>query len=353
MFRKYKIDTNKSYNKTLKDLNMSAKITKIEYYLPETIITNNDLEKEFPNWPSEKIEKKVGIRERHIVREDETALDLSLITGKKILKNYDKDKIDYLLLCTQSSDYYLPTSACILQDKLGLKTNIGAFDFNLGCSGFVYGLALAKSLINSKIATNILLITSETYTKHIYSKDRSNRTIFGDAAAATIIEKSEEEQIGEFVLGTDGSGYKNLIVPNGGLRNRYDINAKEIDDGSGSIRTDNNLYMNGPEIFNFTIKAVPKVVSETLGKNNTTLDDLDYVVFHQANKYMNEYLREKIGIPKEKYYLNLLKTGNTVSATIPIAIKEALDNKLIKKGDKVLLVGFGVGYSWGGTIIKI
>ena len=332
---------------------MSVKILNIEYYLPKTIITNDDLAKQFPDWSSEKIEKKLGIKERHIVKEDETALDLALEAGKKILKNYDRDKIDFLLLCTQSPEYYLPSGACILQDRLGLKINIGAFDYNLGCSGFVYGLAVAKSLINSNIAKNILLITSETYTKHIHPKDKGNKTIFGDAAAAIIIEKSEEEQIGEFVLGTDGSGYKNLIVPSGGLRNRYNPSAQEIDDDSGSIRTGNNLYMNGPEIFNFTIKAVPKVVDETLIKNNITLDDLDYVIFHQANKYMNEYLRKKINIPKEKFYLNLLHTGNTVSATIPIAIKDALDNKLVKKRDKVLLVGFGVGYSWGGTIVII
>lgn len=332
---------------------MGVKITNIEYYLPEKILTNNQLAKEFSGWSPDKIEKKVGIRERHIVKEDETALDLALEAAEKVLKNYDKDKIDFLLFCTQSPEYYLPSGACILQDRLGLKTDIGAFDYNLGCSGFVYGLALAKSLINSKIATNILLITSETYTKYIHPKDKSNKTIFGDAAAATIIERSEHGKIGEFIFGTDGGGYNNLIVPNGGLRNRYNINAKEIDDGSGSIRTDNNLYMNGPEIFNFTIKAVPKVVSETLKKNNTTLDEVNYVIFHQANKYMNEYLRKKTGIPKEKYYLNLLYTGNTVSATIPIAIKDSLDNKLIKKDDKVLLVGFGVGYSWGGTIIKV
>jgi len=332
---------------------MGAKITNIEYYLPEQILTNNQLAKQFPDWPSDKIEKKVGIRERHIVREDETALDLAFEASRKTLENYDKDKIDFLFFCTQSPDYYLPTSSCILQDKLGLKTNIGAFDFNLGCSGFVYGLAMAKSFINSNIAANILLIVSETYTKHIHPKDKSNRTIFGDAAAAVIIEKSEKEQIGEFVLGTDGSGYKNLIVPNGGLRNRYNPSAQEIDDDSGSIRTNNNLYMNGPEIFNFTIKAVPKVVFETLEKSNTTLEDLDYVIFHQANKYMNEYLRKKINIPKDKFYLNLLHTGNTVSATIPIAIKDCLDNNIVKKGDKVLLVGFGVGYSWGGIIVTI
>jgi len=332
---------------------MGVKISNIEYCLPEKVVTNNQLAKQFPDWSSEKNEKKVGIRERHIVKENETALDLASIAGKNILENYDKDKIDFLLFCTQSPEYYLPSGACILQDRLGLKTDIGAFDYNLGCSGFVYGLAMVKSLINSNIATNILLIVSETYTKHIHPKDKSNRTIFGDAAAAIIIEKSETEHIGNFVLGTDGSGYKNLIVPNGGLRNKYDPYTKEIDDGSGSIRTNNNLYMNGPEIFNFTIKAVPKVVSETLEKNNTTLEDLDYVTFHQANKYMNEYLRKKINIPKDKFYLNLLHTGNTVSATIPIVIKDCLDNSIIKKDDKVLLVGFGVGYSWGGTIIKV
>ena len=332
---------------------MGAKITDIEYYLPEQILTNNQLDKQFPDWSSDKIEKKIGIRERHIVKNNETALDLALKAAEKILKDYNKGKIDFLMLCTQSPDYYLTTGACILQNKIGLKTDIGAFDYNLGCSGFVYGLAMAKSFINSKIATNILLITSETYTKHIHRKDKGNKTIFGDAAAATIIEKSETEQIGEFVLGTDGSGYKNIIVPNGGLRNRYDINAKEIDDGSGSIRTDNNLYMNGPEVFNFTIKVVPKLFLDLLKENKTNLEHLDYVIFHQANKYINEYLRKKIDIPKEKYYIDLLRTGNTVSCTIPIAIKDSLDNKIIKKGDKILLAGFGVGYSWGGTIITI
>lgn len=332
---------------------MGSRIEKIEYYLPETIVNNNDLEQEFPDWTAERIEKKIGIKERHIVKENETALDLALGVGRKLLKNYNKDEIDFLLLCTQSPEYYLPSGSCILQDRLGLGKSVGAFDYNLGCSGYIYGLAIAKSFIKSNIANNILLITSETYTKFIHPKDKSNRTIFGDAASATIITKSEEEQIGEFVLGTDGSGYQNLIVPNGGLRNRYDPNAKEIDDGSGSIRTNNNLYMNGPEIFNFTIQAIPKVVEETLIKNNVRLDDINYIIFHQANRYMNEYLRKKINIPKEKFCDNLLLKGNTVSNTIPIAIKDSYDNKVIKTGDKVLLVGFGVGYSWGGTIIQI
>lgn len=332
---------------------MNTSITKIEYYLPEKILTNQELESIFPEWDAEKIEKKTGIRSRHIVRKNETALDLALKAAIKVLKDYEKEKIDFLLFCTQSPDYYLPTGACILQDKLGLQTDIGAFDFNLGCSGFIYGLAMAKSFIQSGIANNVLLIISETYTKHIHPKDKSNRTIFGDGAAATIIEKSEKEGIFEFSLGTDGSGFKNLIVPNGGLRDRYDINAKEINDGSGSIRTRNNLYMNGPEIFNFTIKAVPVVVKQCLEKNKTKLNEIDYVIFHQANLFMIEYLRKKIKIPKEQFYINMLYTGNTVSATIPIALKDCLDNRNVKKGDKVLLAGFGVGYSWGATIITI
>jgi len=332
---------------------MGCSIKYIEYYLPDKILNNKQLEKEFPEWDAEKIEKKTGIRERHVVGNDETALDLGFKAATEVLKNYNKEKIDFLLLCTQSPDYYLPSSACILQNKLGLRTNIGAFDYNLGCSGFIYGLAMAKSFILSGIANNILLITSETYTKHIHPNDKSNKTIFGDGAAATIIEKSEKLGILEFSLGTDGSGYKNLIVPNGGLRNRYDIYAKEIDDGSRSIRTDNTLYMNGTEIFNFTIDAVPKVVSSVLKINNMKLEEINYVIFHQANKYMIEYLRKKIKIPKDKFYIKMLHTGNTVSATIPIALKDCLDNKIVEDGDKVLLVGFGVGYSWGATIIKI
>jgi 3-oxoacyl-[acyl-carrier-protein] synthase-3 len=332
---------------------MTAIMRKIEYYFPELILSNNDLEKEFPEWDAEKIENKTGIRERHIVKENETALDLGFESAEKVLQTYDRKKIDFLLLCTQSPDYYLPTSACILQDKLGLRSDIGAFDYNLGCSGFIYGLAMAKSFIKTGISDSVLLITSETYTKHIYPKDKSNKTIFGDGAAATIIEKSDEEGIFEFSLGTDGSGYKNLIVPNGGLRNRYDVNAKEIDDGSGSIRTENNLYMNGPEIFNFTIKAVPVVVNQCLEKNKTNLDEINYVIFHQANLFMIEYLRKKIKIPKEKFYIDMLYTGNTVSATIPIALKNCIDSGVVKKGDKILLVGYGVGYSWGATIVKI
>ena len=192
-------------------------------------------------------------------------------------------------------------------------------------------------------ARKVLLVTSETYSKHIHPKDRGNRTIFGDGAAATIIEASDTEKIFEFSLGTDGKGWKNLIVPNGGFRKRYQENPAEVTDKNGCITTDNHLYMNGPEIFNFTIRTIPDLVKDVLTKNQMTQEDIDYFIFHQANTYILDYLRN----------MNMIETGNTVSATIPISIKDCILDKKIKPGDKILLAGFGVGYSWGATIIEI
>jgi 3-oxoacyl-[acyl-carrier-protein] synthase-3 len=332
--------------------NMKAKISKIDYILPERIRTNEELSKLFPEWTAEAIEEKIGIAKRHIVCENETAKDLAVKVGQKILDEEDKDSIDFLILCTQSPDYYLPTTACILQHELGLRTNIGALDFNLGCSGYIYGLGLCKGLIEANIAKKILFITSETYSKHINSQDKSNLTIFGDAATATIIECSETNQVMDFVFGTDGKGASNLIIPNGGLRNKYDANAEKIED-NGSFRTANNLYMNGPEIFNFTIQRIPSLIKDVLTKHNLTMEELDYCVFHQANKYMLEYLKKKLKIPDEKFCINMKNVGNTVSSTIPIALRDCIDNKTVKQGDLVLLAGFGVGYSWGGTVIQI
>jgi 3-oxoacyl-[acyl-carrier-protein] synthase-3 len=332
---------------------MNSGITHIDYYLPECVLTNEDLALEFPDWSAKKIESKIGIRQRHIVGKNETALDLAYCACEQLFLKIDKNTVDFVILCTQSPDYFLPTSACILQNRLGLKTSIGAFDFNLGCSGFVYGLALAKGLIGSDIAKNVLLVTSETYTKHLHKLDKGNRTIFGDGAAATLVSSSSESKIHAFALGTDGSGFENLIINNGGLRSPNNPDAQDWIDDAGNVRNDNNLYMNGPDIFNFTIEAVPKLVEETLTKNNKKLEEVDYFIFHQANQYMLKYLRDIVGIPEEKFYINLLNTGNTVSATIPIALKDALDHGLVKTGKKVLLAGFGVGYSYGATIITI
>jgi 3-oxoacyl-[acyl-carrier-protein] synthase-3 len=332
---------------------MGCKIARLEYYLPGKVLTNEELEKLSGRLSAEKLEKKVGIRERFIAGRDETALDLAYKAALKVLEGYDKNTIDMVILCTQTPDYFLPASACILQDWLGLRTAAGAFDFNLGCSGYIYGLAIAKSFINSGTANTVLFVVSDTLTKFVHEKDYSNRVIFGDGAAASIIEKNDEESIFEFILGTDGKGWGHLIVPYGGLRHRYDPGANAVEDESGNLRTPNNLYLNGTEIFNFTIKTVPKVVADVLKKNRLEMADIDYFIFHQANKYMIEYLRKKIKIPQEKFFENMLYTGNTSSPTIPIALKESFDQGLVRKDNLVLLCGFGVGHSWGATIIKI
>jgi 3-oxoacyl-[acyl-carrier-protein] synthase III len=332
---------------------MGSKLKSIGIYLPKTILTNEQLASDFGKWEPDKIENKLGIKERHLAAKNETAGDLAFEAALKVLSGYDKERIDMLIFCTQSPDYFLPTTACVLQDRLKLRTDIGAYDFNLGCSGFIYGLAMAKAFIKSGIASNVLLITAETYSKYIHPKDLALKTIFGDGAAATIIESSQKEQILEFVLGTDGSGKDNLIVPNGCFRNAYDPSAEERKTDSDDIYTDNNLFMNGPEIFNFTIDAVPVAVEQCLKKNAMSINDIDYFIFHQANKYIIGYLRKKLDIPSEKFHSDMLRTGNTVSSTIPVAYFEALESGKIVKGNKVLLCGFGVGYSWGAVVIEV
>ena len=332
---------------------MNSKINGIEYYLPEKVLDNKELEELFPGWDSSKTESKIGIRQRHIAGEDETALDMAEKACEKALANFDKSKIDFLILCTQSPDYFLPTSACILQDRLGLSENIGAYDFNLGCSGYIYGLAQAKGLISCGIAKNILFVVSETYSKHMYEKDVANRAIFGDGSAATIVSAADVERIHQFSFGTSGSGAENLIVKNGGMRNDKEISPEEIPYGTQSFYTSNHIYMNGPEIFNFTIEYVPKLVANTLAANNMSMDDVDYFIYHQANKFMLNYLRKKDKIPKDKFFIDMEETGNMVSATVPVALKKCIDKNIVTPGQKVMLVGFGVGYSWGATIITI
>lgn len=325
-----------------------SKIEKIEIYLPEKILTNKDLMVEFPEWDASKIEKKVGIRNRHVVADKETAFDLAIEVGKKVLQKFDKEKIDFVLYCTQSPTFFLPSTACILQDVLGLRRDIGALDFNLGCSGFVYGLSIADSLIKAGRASSILLIVSETYSKHLHPLDKGNKSIFGDGAAATIVSTSDKNNIGEFVFGTDGSGFNKLIVKEGAFKSESKYLKYEV-----SQFDDKYLYMNGPDIFNFTMEVVPKLVNDSLIKNNKSFDEIDFFIFHQANKYILEFLRKKIKIPKDKFYIDLEETGNTVSATIPIAISQCLTKGLIKEGNTVMLIGFGVGLSWASCIIEI
>ena len=331
---------------------MEAYIKAISYYLPEKVITNEDLVKEFPEWTVDKIAGKIGVSSRHISDEDETAGDMAIKAAKKLFSEGEvqKEDIDFVILCTQSPDYFLPSTACVIQDRLGLGTSCGAFDIDLGCSGYEYGLATAKGFIVAGIAKNILLLTSETYTKHLHPKDKGNRTIFGDGASATVVSTEGFAKIGEFSLGTDGRGAKDLIHVSGGWRNNKSLNDLTFDENQNPHSSD-YLFMDGKAIFDFTADAVPVMVDDVLKKNGLSLDDTDLVVFHQANKYMINYLRKLIGIDKEKFYICLDTVGNTVSSTIPIALCEAKKEGKLK--GKVLLAGFGVGFSYGAVVIDV
>jgi 3-oxoacyl-[acyl-carrier-protein] synthase-3 len=331
-----------------------AFIKNISFYLPKFSLTNEKINQQFPEWNIDKISSKTGIEKRHISAPDEFSSDMAIKAAEKLFEEHkiDRSSIDFLLFCTQSPDYFLPTTACILQDKLKLNTSCGALDFNLGCSGYVYGLSLAKGLIAGNMAKNVLLITSETYSKFIHSQDKSNKTIFGDAAAATLINSENGMfEIGDFIFGTDGSGAENLIVRNGGIRNPFEVN-EDIIDEYGNVKNNNNLYMNGSEIFNFTSESVPNLTEAILKKINKDIMDIDLFIFHQANKYMLNHLRKKIGIPVEKFYLAMENCGNTVSSTIPIALYAAIKENRVENCKNILLSGFGVGYSWASCNLK-
>jgi 3-oxoacyl-[acyl-carrier-protein] synthase-3 len=323
---------------------LNAKITFIANHLPANALSNEDIAREFPEWGVEKIFSKTGIRCRHIAAEDETASDLAYQAALKVFaqSGCTPDQIDYLLFCTQSPDYALPTTACLLQERLKLPNYAGALDFNLGCSGFVYGLSLAKGLIETNQAKKVLLLLGETYSKYLSATDKSVRTIFGDGASAVLIEASSdpEHQIGPFVFGTDGSGGQNLIVQNSGARANPAFGAKS------------HLFMDGPEILNFTLQRIPQVVNLLCEKSTVPLDQIDAFVFHQANRFILDQLRRKLKIDADRFVINMEDYGNTVSATIPMALERAVQSGQIRPGARLMLVGFGVGYSWGACLAR-
>ena len=335
-----------------------AGIKATSFYLPSGKLTNEQLAREFGDWDARKIMEKTGIAVRSIAAADECSSDLGVAAASRLFETgaCAAKEIDFLLFCTQSPDHFAPATACLIQDRLKLRTDCGALDFNLGCSGFVYGLALAKSLVETSMASKVLLITAETLSKFINLKDRSARTIFSDGAAATLVSSvdSDKELIGPFVFGTDGSGGQEVGIPAGGLRRPLTPELEtEKEDRSGNWRSERNFYMNGPEVFNFALQTVPMALDQLLRKCGLRTDEIDYFVFHQANRFMLDRLRDKLKIPSDKFWIDLEMYGNTSSSTIPIALHLARETEAIKVGDKVVLMGFGVGYSWAGAMVSI
>ena len=332
-----------------------AAVRAISVYLPEGILDNAELVRQFGTWTENKIYGKTGVSERRVVG-DEKVSDLAAAAGERLFEEHgiDRSSIDFLLLCTECPDYFLPATACIVQNRLGLRKDAGALDYNLGCSGFVYGLALAKGLVLGGVARRVLLITAETITRTIHPQDKSTRTLFGDAAAATLVEASAERGIGEFVLGTDGSGAERLIIPAGAWARPSSPETRvETKNKWGNVRTPESLYMDGPEILKFSMEVAPGCMNDTLERNGTSLEGLRLVVLHQASHMMLVKLRELLSIPEEKFVFNIEKYGNTVSSTIPIALYDSMRSGRLGKGDSVLVMGFGVGLSWGGTVLHM
>src|SRR6266478_9997523 len=331
-----------------------AAIKTIKSFLPEGKLTNEQLAAEFGDWHAGQIFSKTGVAVRGVAGANETASDLGVAAGQRRFESgaCGPDEIDFLLFCTQSPDYFTPTSACVMQDRLGLKTDCGAIDINQGCSGYIYGLALAKSLVEAGTAQTVLLVTADTYTKFINRRDRSLLTLFGDGAAATLVRavEADSELVGPFVLGTDGRGASQIIVKAGGLRCPPTAEtAVEREDQSGNWRSDQNLFMDGADVFGFALKTVPQAMSELLEKSELSLEQIDFFIPHQANKFVLERLRAKLNFPAEKFWIDMEQSGNTVSSTIPIALERAIRQQRVKQGDRVALIGFGVGYSWGAT----
>ena len=335
---------------------MRVRIEAIDYYLPETIVTNDDLARENREWNMELLETRTGVQRRHIALDNETALDLAVKACEKIFHAHPelKDKVDGIIFCSESMDYILPPNACILHGRLDLCEDVLALDITLACSGYIYGLALAQGLIFSKTAKNILLVNADTYSKFIHKHDRSTRVLFGDGAAVSLISESYSSQgIVDIKCSTSGKDYDKFIIPAGGCRQpKSGATSAPVQDKSGNIRTQENIHMDGFGILTFVNSKIPKQVAMFLEKNRLTVDDVDLFIFHQASNMALDSLERILKIKKEKMFRNLKDVGNLVSASIPVAIKDALNQGRITPGDKVVLCGFGVGLSWGTTLIQ-
>lgn len=300
--------------------------------------------KHFADWSAAKIEKKLGIVSRHVLGDDETPSDLAVAAAQHLLHRRPelRERIDFIVFCTQSPDYVLPTNACLIQDRLGLNTGIGAIDVNQGCSGYIYGLGVAKGLVSGGLARCVLLLTADAYSKLVNRDDPSVRTIFGDAGSASVIEAAPEGPagLGAFVFGTDGSGGDALIVRNSGMR-REGENPRA------------GLFMDGPAVLNFTLREVPPLLAKLLEADGKVLADLDFVILHQANKFILDQLKRKLQIDDDKFIVDYADVGNTVSSSIPIALSRAVDDGRIRPGSVGALLGFGVGLSWAGCTLHI
>jgi 3-oxoacyl-[acyl-carrier-protein] synthase-3 len=334
---------------------MGLIIKDIAYYLPEKIVTNADIKKEHTDWDIQKVGEKSGVLQRHIAGKDETAFDLASKAIEKLFlqSSLSINDIQGIIFCTQSPDYIMPSNAFLVHKKFGFGTNVWAFDYNLACSGYVYGLTIARGMLETNMAQNILLITADTYSKYINPNDRSTSVLFGDGAAVSLLCLEEGKGIIDIALASAGNEFESFYIPSGGCKIPKNKDTKEIlTDFSGNQRTLEDIQMNGFAVWKFISKTVPEQITTLLKRNSLSIDDIDMFGFHQASKLTLDSLIKALKIESRKVYMNLDRVGNTVSASIPIALKDAEINGYLKKGDLLLLSGFGVGLSWGSLIMK-
>jgi 3-oxoacyl-[acyl-carrier-protein] synthase-3 len=343
-------------------------IKAISYSFPEHSLDNEGVIEVYRKYAdevdeevtSQSIVNQCGIRKRYISSETETSKDFANRAAEKLFKDWsiDRSEVEYLIFVSDALEYKGPTTACIIQDDLGLPTNIGAIDILHGCTGWIHGLSLAKALISSGQVKNVLLLTADVPNKVIHPGDVELKSIFSDGGAATFLSNSSSSEelnasLGEFTFGVDGSGQKSLWVERSATREPADIEWLKQYEHLPTKLIGGRLRMNSPKIFLFALRKVPGLIEEILDKHGLTIDSTDFFILHQANGTMLEFLRKRMKIPKEKFIISIENTGNTVSSSIPIAMKGEMDKKVFKPGNKVLVAGFGIGYSWGGTVLSI
>jgi len=336
---------------------MCIQFQDIAYSLPARKVSNADLAAENNSWDLAHIQGRSGVESRHIAAHDETALNLAEQACAQLFDRHPdlRRKIDAIIFCTQSPDYIMPPNACILHKSLGLAEEVIAFDFNLACSGFVYGLAIIQGLVAAGLAQNILFVTGDTYSKYIHTNDRSARVLFGDGVAVTWMTPAAAPHAGviDILCGTTGEHYDRFIIPAGGLRmpKSPQTAVSQMDD-SGNVRTPEDIFMDGMGIMEFVLDKVPLQVQTLLARNHMTVENIDLFVFHQASKLVLDALARILRVPAEKMYQNIAQRGNTVSATIPIALRDAWDAGQLQRGQRILLSGFGAGLSYATAIVE-
>ena len=325
--------------------NISVGISGVGSYLPENRVTNDDLSK-IVETSHEWIVERTGIHERRVLSEDMATSDTATIAAKKALEDakLKPEDIDLIIVATVTADYALPSTACIVQKNIG-ATKAAAFDINAGCSGFVYGLTLGESFIKSGVYEKVLVIGAETLSRIVDWQDRNTCVLFGDGAGACILEKCEDGfGILSSELGSDGANGEVLIQPAGG--SKFPASQETLDKRLHYIK------MDGKEVFKFAVRVMEKASMNVLEKANLKLEDLDFLVPHQANTRIIDAAAKKLKLEKDKIYVNLNKYGNMSSASIPVALDEAIKDNRIKKGDNVLLVAFGAGLTWASMTLK-